>query len=418
MSERRLALAEYHLTGSEAVIFFATADHPQPDMITVPCDSNDLGRMVVTLTKALDVPHVNDLALQTVDKLLAAPLLDELLKPVFERLDENDDLYIVPHGPLHRLPLHAVLVDGERLVDRHPVVYSPSTSVLRYCQANRRTERHNAFVVGDSSMDPHLTFSDTQATAIARLFETQVLRGTAASNAEFRKRFAAGTRPPALLHINAHGVFDAEHPMESGLELPGGRLSAQQILDLNLTGTFVTLAACSSGVAATRPGDELLGLVRSLFYAGAPATLVSLWRVDELSTAMMLTEFYRRLAEGEPAVVALWGAQHWLRNRTAGDVVAYVEAVKVGECTVSPLTTRLEATLAHMLLTAGEHEAAAKAVDAAAASATNAEARRIADTLALRVRMIAWAGIAPDRNQKIYRHPYFWAPFVLIGDWY
>ncbi|MFI5472697.1 CHAT domain-containing protein [Streptomyces cacaoi] len=418
MTQRRLVLAEYHLTGEEAVIFFASAGHPQPDIIRVPFRYAELRELVTVLVGALDVAHVDDHALRTVDAVLEAPVLGRLIEPVLGRLDDDDDVYVVPHGLLHRLPLNAVRVsDGERLVDRHPVVYSPSASVLRYCRANRRTDRRTAVVVGDSSSGSALTFADAQAHQITQLFTTEVLSGPAASHAGLRKRFAAGSRPPALLHVNAHGVFDAAHPMRSGLELPGGRLTAQEMLELDLTGTFVTLAACSSGASATHPGDELLGLVRSLFYAGAPAMLATLWTVDELATAMMLGEFYRLLAEGTPAVAALWRSQRRLGECTAEDVITYIKTVQAGQPATSAAAVRLGTTLAHVLLTAGEYDAAARAADAVTSTA-DADCRRAAARLARDARLLSRTARPADRERRLYNHPFFWAPFLLIGDWY
>jgi CHAT domain-containing protein len=57
------------------------------------------------------------------------------------------------------------------------------------------------------------------------------------------------------------------------------------------------------------PGDELIGLVRGFFSAGASSLLVSLWKVDDESTARFMREFYERLRVGKHPAAALRQAQ-------------------------------------------------------------------------------------------------------------
>jgi CHAT domain-containing protein len=67
-------------------------------------------------------------------------------------------------------------------------------------------------------------------------------------------------------------------------------------------------------LSAIAPGDELLGLVRVLLYAGAQSLLLSLWDVSDRSTAEFMKSFYRSfMAHGNKAV-ALQNAMKELRE--------------------------------------------------------------------------------------------------------
>jgi len=62
----------------------------------------------------------------------------------------------------------------------------------------------------------------------------------------------------------------------------------------------VTLSGCATGMNSVADGDELLGLQRGLFCAGASSLLLSLWDVHDQSTAELMQEFYRGyVASGE-----------------------------------------------------------------------------------------------------------------------
>ena len=61
-------------------------------------------------------------------------------------------------------------------------------------------------------------------------------------------------------------------------------------------------------------GDELIGLARGLFQAGAQSLLLSLWDVHDQSTADFMTHFYRRFQAGEGKAIAVRQAMLELRE--------------------------------------------------------------------------------------------------------
>ena len=77
-----------------------------------------------------------------------------------------------------------------------------------------------------------------------------------------------------------------------------------------------------TGINERRAGDELLGLIRSVIYAGLPSlVMASLWPVDQLSSAMVILEFDCRLLAGSRNADALQLSQLWLRRATAQDAL-------------------------------------------------------------------------------------------------
>ena len=72
---------------------------------------------------------------------------------------------------------------------------------------------------------------------------------------------------------------------------------------------MVTLGAFETGLNESKPGDELIGLTRSLIYAGAASVIVSLWSVYDRSTQELMLEFYKLLKNGIDKATALQQAQ-------------------------------------------------------------------------------------------------------------
>jgi CHAT domain-containing protein len=75
-----------------------------------------------------------------------------------------------------------------------------------------------------------------------------------------------------------------------------GLLAAAEILNLKLNAELVVLSACDTGRGRIT-GDGVIGLSRSLFIAGTPSVIVSLWAVPDAPTEELMTEFYRQFEQ-------------------------------------------------------------------------------------------------------------------------
>ena len=104
-----------------------------------------------------------------------------------------------------------------------------------------------------------------------------------------------------VLHIATHGLLDAERPQFTGvvLSLVGNRtgdgfLRTEEVFNLGLNRPLVMLSACETGLGREQRGEGVLGLTRAFMYAGAPTVGVSLWSVADNSTALLMTDFYKK----------------------------------------------------------------------------------------------------------------------------
>jgi CHAT domain-containing protein len=87
------------------------------------------------------------------------------------------------------------------------------------------------------------------------------------------------------------------------------------LYQLRLPAELVALSGCATGMSSVAAGDELLGLVRGLFYAGARTLLLTLWNVREQTNAEFMTAFYRNVNAGQTKPLALQKAVMELRDR-------------------------------------------------------------------------------------------------------
>lgn len=216
---------------------------------------------------------------------------------------------------------------------------------------------------------------------------------------------------PRLLHLATHGFFlknplwdpdpdltestPAQHflptqspLLRSGLALAGanhvftpevlpdaaedGLLTAEDVAALDLRGTeLVVLSACETGLGEIAVGEGVIGLRRAFLLAGAQTLIMSLWKVDDVATAIFMSRLYEYLIDAHMARdKALQRAQYDMRYITVGDLRS--------GCLNTDVVKRLAENNA-AFRDAIEHHLA-----------------------------------RPDSYQP-FEHPYYWSAFVLLG---
>jgi CHAT domain-containing protein len=106
-----------------------------------------------------------------------------------------------------------------------------------------------------------------------------------------------------------------------------------EIFNLKLNADLVVLSACETGLGKEVKGEGLIGLTRAFLYAGTPSVVVSLWQVQDRSTAELMVRFYRHLKNGQPSKAeALRQAQlELIRHGTFAHPYYWAPFVLVGQ---------------------------------------------------------------------------------------
>jgi CHAT domain-containing protein len=237
---------------------------------------------------------------------------------------------------MHYLPFHA-LFDGQKYVlETHDITYLPGASFLGYSSESEAVG--SGGLIAGNTYNDQLPNTLTEARDIASIWGLAPLLEQEATVSALREN-AGGKK---LIHFATHGEFRPDNPLFSGLALADGWLTTLDIFNLHLEASLVALSACETGRSVVGGGDELLGLMRAFLSAGAASLLISLWAVEDRSTAILMKSFYHALKSG---------------TYTKG--------------------------------------AALRAAQLPFVNGISTEDQVLAEA---------------------YRHPYFWAPFILVGD--
>jgi len=229
-------------------------------------------------------------------------LYERLLSP-FIREIRTPHIVVVPHGPLHFLPFHA-FYDGEKyLLDHYEVSYAPSASIMKYCLERGEIDGESPLLVGVP--DQNAPLIEDEVFRLNQLFtEARVLYDAQATRAAFTQNSKASS----FLHIATHATFRHDNPMFSSFKLADGWFTALDLFSIVCETNLVTLSGCQSGISEVTGSDDLLGFMRGFLYAGARSLLLSLWNVNDESTAALMAHFYQEWQKGEGKSTALRSA--------------------------------------------------------------------------------------------------------------
>lgn len=295
--DSQTTLISYWMLGNRTVVFVVTA--ADFNVIELPeATTSAISTTVQSLHQWVNKENAHPRPLRNLHRWLVAPLAETL---------QTSHVVVVPHQELHYVPF-AALTDGQRYFgEEHVLTLLPSASALHYLANNARQSRQRteseapptALIFGNPATDlpglPALPFAETEARIVADLLATTVYTGANASELMLRTA-VSGT---AILHLAAHGSYNSTDPLASLIALaPGGgddgRLEVRDIFGLPLMGSsLVMLSACESNLGQLSRGDEVVGMTRAFFFAGAPTVVSSLWSVSDDATAALMTAFYR-----------------------------------------------------------------------------------------------------------------------------
>jgi hypothetical protein len=239
------------------------------------------------------------------------------------RLDPEHRLLIVPDGVLHALPWSALRVDDAWLIERAVVELLPALAPLRLVAA-APPPAAAALLIGCAEFGE-------RAVPLPRALETLALveacwPGPTVRIAESQASRAAVLDLAAtgalgeyrLVHIAAHAHLGSEGLL-AHIKLYDDDLLADEILGLGLGGAMVVLAACSGAAGEVLPGAEVLGLGRMLLAAGARSVVAGQWQIYDGGVMRLLEPFYRALAGGADAALALARAQRAMLHEQDGE---------------------------------------------------------------------------------------------------
>ena len=268
-----------------------------------------ISNKILKISKPLDAELVN-LKLKEVLEILKSrkPNYEEHLEDLSKLLldgkvlDGFNKIIIVPDGALHYLPFEVLYFDGKI----PSINYTSSLLLLQAQQSvNFNSDKVQIGAFATSAETSRLLYIQDELGSILKEFQ-----GKAFYNST-KQQFLDKANDFNILHLAMHSEINGNSPEFSSLIFDGedNKLFISELYNENLKANMVVLSACDTGSGFYENGEGVISISRAFTFAGVPSTVMSLWKVDDETTQLIMKAFYKHLKKGETKDEALRNAK-------------------------------------------------------------------------------------------------------------
>jgi hypothetical protein len=323
-----LAELQARLGGDERLISYVMIDSAVAGMIItnhgarmvrLPVAAAALTARIAALQRPFEATYSGrlDMARVRFDRGAATELYGALMAPFAAELTGAKRLLIAPDDALHQLAFDALMdASGEKyLLDSYEIEYLPSPAFLRTpAQRGREEDLREGRLLAVGYAAPG---SAQELAALREVWPrslTTTIQGADATKADVRRAMARFD----IVHFAVHASADTRDPLASHLLLApdstsDGFLQAGEIAASRTSARLVVLSACETNAGPVYGGEGAMGLARAFLAGGASAVVATQWPIGA-ETAVLMREFYARLASGETPAAALRAAKLTVRR--------------------------------------------------------------------------------------------------------
>ncbi|WP_109434200.1 tetratricopeptide repeat protein [Aquimarina sp. AU119] len=326
----RTTLVEFFTADSSAYIFTVSKYKMAVQEVSTP----DLTGQIEQLREAITSQELSRY------KTIAHELYTTLIHPIKDQFIGDDELIIVPDGPLWHCNFELLLTqkDGSNnpaalsyLLKDYAITYANAANLLfAKSRSEEPIEKRQECLAFSFSEGDQVTSTNTMSMATLRdaggdlpgtreeikaisdIIDGQYYFGSQAIETNFKKN--AGQYN--ILHLALHGDVDNERPENSKLYFTKSKdtiednlLYSHELFALDIPAELTVLSACNTGTGKIAKGEGIMSLGSAFQYAGTKSLLLTRWEVSDQTTPQVMKYFYTNLKQGMNKAKALQQAK-------------------------------------------------------------------------------------------------------------
>ena len=153
--------------------------------------------------------------------------LDALVAPLAELTKPNETLIFCSTKTLYRIPLHALIIGGQVAIERNPIVYCQSLSILHLCQIYvLDTSQRPKFPLEAGVFTPisNINRLNEDLAEVAKSLNTTLTIPTSSP----KQAFLTVCTQASLIHFQGHSQLSESSPLNQHLDFSGEALSEEE----------------------------------------------------------------------------------------------------------------------------------------------------------------------------------------------
>jgi len=261
----------------------------------------------------------------------SSTLYDAMIRPFIASFDEKiKSLVIVADKKLNSFPF-AILIKtvGQKSsfgIDNHQYLFEDFTisnqySLEHWSKIKSGTNNYRSSFSGFAPSFQNNSINSTRSCDNTDLQDLKCngeeiqavsnhLKGSYLENADATlKNFLSRIDNSKIIHLATHTCLDTANTGLSRIYLTDGEISMFDLNTYEMNSELAVLSACNTGIGEYVSGDGIQSLAWSFMQAGCKSTLMSLWSIDDCTTANFMDYYYKNLKDGKKKDVALQNAK-------------------------------------------------------------------------------------------------------------
>lgn len=243
---------------------------------------------------------------RTFDRELSQVLYSKVLPEIPEAIDE---LIIITDGLLSYLPFETLINKEQFLVEKYAISYAGSLQLLQEQQGLLRKNNKGWIGFAPHYESAKLSSNVREVEVIQRITKGNSYVDDQATKEEFLSQSGSYN----ILHLATHTEIDPVNSMYDKMLFSAQSkeqvLTAAEVYGLDLKANLAVLSSCETGFGKLEKGEGIMSMSRAFTYAGVGSTLMTLWKIPDIESSIITTNFYESLDNGFSKNIALQQAK-------------------------------------------------------------------------------------------------------------
>lgn len=231
-------------------------------------------------------------------------------------LKSKNSLIVIPDGYMNKVNIETIkMSNGQMALNQYNVSYNPSAQLWLNLRRQKGVRQTSLFALSgnysksnDNSSNPvrphrrsrylpSLPYAEKEVKEISRIWNTESFHTAVDTKSEFLKRVGQYDIYHLAIHTHVHKIHSLSSQLIFGNQ-SNQTISLGEVSHMSLDAELITLSACASGDGLNRQAHGIKSLARGFLGAGSKCVIMSLWQVPDESTATIMINFYKHLADG------------------------------------------------------------------------------------------------------------------------
>lgn len=240
-----------------------------------------------------------------------------IINPFLPLIQDKSTLYLLTDSELNQIPFELLTTSENSyypMIQSYSILLHPSISYIKNNQP-KLVDSHGLLVIANPMFirnGDFISLPETQieAKSITKYFPTnKIISGKEATLDTIMQNDLSQYN---YLHFATHGILGYEIPgiTEPALVLSqvNGKntfLTVSEVKKLKLKADITVLSACNTGSGKYSTGEGVMGIGQAFLSAGSKSVVMSLWPVPSQETVQLMSSFYSYINQGKETADAL-----------------------------------------------------------------------------------------------------------------